>query len=162
MVKTIATPDQDTLVTEIHIAVPPERVFRALTDPKQLQVWWNSKECPLRTFEMDARRGGKWRFATVKAGISINGVSQFDCEGEVTEYDPPRVLAYTWFANWHEDQARKTVVRWELSAKGGGTLVKVTHSGLAQEQVARKDYAGGWPGVVEHLKNFVEKNQETL
>jgi len=35
--------------------------------------------------------------------------------------------------------------------------VKVTHSGLAQEPVARQDYSGGWPGVVEYLKNFVEK-----
>jgi hypothetical protein len=35
--------------------------------------------------------------------------------------------------------------------------VKVTHSGLAQEPTARKDYSGGWPGVVEQLKKFIEK-----
>jgi hypothetical protein len=34
--------------------------------------------------------------------------------------------------------------------------VKVTHSGLADLAVARKDYSGGWPGVVEMLKKFVE------
>jgi hypothetical protein len=39
----------------------------------------------------------------------------------------------------------------------GGTLVTVTHSGLAQEDVARKDYQGGWPGVVEQLKVYIEK-----
>jgi uncharacterized protein YndB with AHSA1/START domain len=39
----------------------------------------------------------------------------------------------------------------------GGTLVKVTHSGLVQEDVARNDYQGGWPGVVEQLKAYIEK-----
>jgi uncharacterized protein YndB with AHSA1/START domain len=35
MPTTIVTPDQDTLVTEIQIAAPAERVFQALSDPKQ-------------------------------------------------------------------------------------------------------------------------------
>jgi len=48
-------------------------------------------------------------------------------------------------------------VRWELTPTEGGTRVKVTHSGLAQESAARKDYSGGWPGVVQQLKKFVEK-----
>lgn len=51
----------------------------------------------------------------------------------------------------------KTIVMPDQDALVGGTLVKVTHSGLAQEQVARKDYQGGWPGVVEHPGKFIEK-----
>ena len=50
----------------------------------------------------------------------------------------------------------RTVVRWELTEKGSGTHVSVTHSGLSNLPVARKDYTGGWPGVVEMLKKFVE------
>lgn len=87
----------------------------------------------------------------------MNGVSQFHCDGEVLEYDPPRLLAYTWIANWHEDKAARTVVRWELSPKSGGTLLKVTHSGLTNLPASRKDYSGGWTGVVEQLKKFVEQ-----
>src|SRR5882724_3203349 len=157
MPKTIATPDQDALVTEIHIAAPPERVFQALSDPREQRIWWNNKDCRLKAFAMDARRGGKWRFVTSQTSMNINGVSKFDCTGEIVEFDPPRVLAYTWLANWHDDKSRKTIVRWELSPKDGGTLVKVTHSGLAQEETARKDYQGGWPGVMEQLKKFVEQ-----
>jgi uncharacterized protein YndB with AHSA1/START domain len=157
MPNTIVTPDQDALVTEMHIAAPPERVFQALTDPRQLRVWWDNEACPLEVFEMDARPGGRWKFATKQSTISVNGVSKFACGGEILECDPPRLLAYTWVANWHDDKARKTVVRWKLSPQDGGTLVKVTHSGLAQESVARKDYQGGWPGVVEQLKQFIEK-----
>ena len=157
MPKTIATPDQDALITEIHIAAPPERVFQAISDPREQRIWWDNQDCRLESFEMDARRGGRWRFSTNQTSMNINGISQFDCTGEILEFDPPRVLAYTWIANWHAEKSRTTVVRWELSPKDGGTQVKVTHNGLAQEDVARKDYAGGWPGVVEQLKAYIEK-----
>ncbi len=63
---------------------------------------------------------------------------------------------YTWFGNWHIDPAMKTLVRWELTPTASGTHVKVTHSGLAQDPAARKDYSGGWIGVVENLKRFAE------
>ena len=158
MPKTIATPDQDALITEIHIAAPPERVFSALTDEKQLRIWWNNKDARLKNFDMEARLAGKWRMSTKDTAMNINGVSQFECGGEITEFDPPRLLAYTWIANWHDNKSRKTLVRWELVAKDGGTLLKVIHSGLAQEGIARKDYQGGWPGAVEQLKTFVEQN----
>jgi uncharacterized protein YndB with AHSA1/START domain len=107
---------------------------------------------------MDARLGGKYDYATGKGTTVVNGVSEFKCHGEILEIDPPRLLVYTWFANWHDDKQRKTTVRWELEARGKATHVKVTHSGLAQEKMAREDYRGGWPGVLEHLKAFTEKS----
>jgi len=157
MSTTFIMPGQDAIVSEIQIAAPPERVFQALIDPKQLMRWWNSDACRTEFFEMDARPGGQWRFGTRKSNLNVNGVNQFSCQGEVLECDPPRVLAYTLIANWHEDKTRCTVVRWELTPTKDGTHVKITHSGLAQEAVARKDYSGGWPGVVEMLKKFIEK-----
>jgi hypothetical protein len=36
----------------------------------------------------------------------------------------------------------------------------VTHSGLAELPVARKDYSGGWPGVLQDLAKFVEKSPD--
>jgi len=157
MAQAVVTPDQDAIVSEVDINAPADKVFQALTDPKQLMQWWNSDECTTEFFEMDARRGGRWRFGTRNSKLNVNGVSRFFCQGEVLEYDPPRLLAYTWIANWHDDKTRRTIVRWELTPSKDGTHVKVTHSGLAHEAVARKDYSGGWPGVVEMLKNFVEK-----
>jgi hypothetical protein len=35
--------------------------------------------------------------------------------------------------------------------------VKVTHSGLTQEDAARKDYSSGWAGVLDALKKFTER-----
>ena len=157
MTTTIVTPDQDAIVSEMQIAASPERVFRAISDAGELQRWFSSPECPVKSWQMDARVGGRYSYETVKGSIVINGVNEFKCHGEILECDPPRLLVYSWFANWHDDPKSRTVVRWELTAKANGTHVRVTHSGLGSLPVARKDYTGGWPGVVEQLKKFVEK-----
>lgn len=156
MATTIITLDQDSIVSEIHIAAPPDRVFQALIDPRQVMIWWTSDECQIESFSMEPKRGGRWRYDSKQSALNVNGLSKFHCDGEVLEYDPPRLLAYTWIANWHEDKACRTVVRWELAPQSGGTQVKLRHSGLATLPIARKDYSDGWPGVVAQLKKFVE------
>jgi len=156
MPTTIITPSQGAIVSEIQIAAPPERVFKAISDAGELQRWFSSPECPVKFWKMDARVGGRYSYATKKGSIVVNGISEFECQGEILEYDPPRLLVYTWIANWHDDPKSRTVVCWELTPEGSGTYVRVTHSGLGNLPVARKDYTGGWPGVVEMLKKFVE------
>jgi uncharacterized protein YndB with AHSA1/START domain len=117
------TPDQDAIVGEVEIAAPPKQVFRALTDPAQLIRWWGDDICKTSVWEMDARRGGKWRFeASDPSGkIVVNGVSAFAAYGEITEFDPPRLRAYTWLGNWHDHPERPSTARWELSATKTGT-----------------------------------------
>jgi uncharacterized protein YndB with AHSA1/START domain len=156
MPTTIITPSLDAIVGEIQIAAPAERVFKALTDASELQCWFGGPECPVKVWTMDARVGGHYSYATQQGSIVVNGVSAFECQGEILECNPPRLLVYTWIANWHDDPKSRTVVRWELTQKGSATHVRVTHSGLSNLHVARKDYTGGWPEVVEMLKKFVE------
>jgi uncharacterized protein YndB with AHSA1/START domain len=159
MATTSITTDQDAIVAEIQIAAPPERVFRALTDARELERWFNGgPECPVNFWNMDATIGGRYSYETQAGAIVINGVREFKCHGEILECDPPRLLVYTWHANWHDDTSIATIVRWELSAKQNGTYLKVTHSGLSKLPVARQDYSGGWPGVIENLKRFVEES----
>ncbi len=157
MASTVITPNQDTLVSEIYVAAPATRIFQALVDSSQVLQWWTGDDCQIESFSIEPREGGRWTYDTKPTKLNINGISKFHCDGEVLEYDPPRVLSYTWIANWHDRPTQRTVVRWELAASKGGTLVRVTHSGLAQLPVARKDYSGGWPGVLRDLKKFVEK-----
>jgi uncharacterized protein YndB with AHSA1/START domain len=85
MSKAIITPDLDAIVSEIEIAAPPERVFRALTDRAQLIRWWDNDACKCSVWEMDARVGGKWHFeASDPIGkVVINGVSDFKANGEI-------------------------------------------------------------------------------
>jgi uncharacterized protein YndB with AHSA1/START domain len=156
MPKVMVSSDQDSVVSEIEIAAPAERIFKALTDPDQLMRWFNDATCPVKFWRMDARLGGGYSYATKKTNVIINGVDEFECHGEILEMDPPRLLVYTWIGNWHVVKDRKTVVRWELTPTSAGTRVKVTHSGLVDEPAARGDYCNGWPGVVQNLKEFAE------
>lgn len=152
MATSIVTPDHDAIISEIDIAAPPDRVFRAICDPETVR----RRSPMLSVFEMDLRVGGKWRME-VKMPKPHRGVSIVKHDGEILEFDPPRLIAFTWFANFHTDPRHRSVVRWELTPTKSGTHVKVTHSGLASEPAACKDYAGGWPGVLEDVKTFAEK-----
>lgn len=157
MATTIITPDQDAIVSEIFIAAPPERVFHALTNSEELMRWFYGGEaCRVKFWKMDARLGGGYSYATGKGSVVINGVDEFECHGDIIEFDPPRVLTYTWIGNWHADKHCVSKVRWDLTGRAGGTQVKVTHSGLAAEATAREDYSNGWPGVMENLRKFTE------
>ena len=95
MPKAIVTPDQDAIVSEIEIAAPAARVFQALTKSDELSRWFSSPDCPLKFWKMDARSGGHYHYATEKGTVVVNGVSEFVCQGEILEYDPPRVLVYS-------------------------------------------------------------------
>ena len=149
----------DTIVLKIEIAAPPERVFKALTDSAEIVQWFNNAECPVKVWQMDARLGGRYCYETDQSKtVVVNGIDTFKCHGEITEFDPPRLLAYTWISNWHNDKQKTTVVRWELTPSNIGTVVKMTHSGLANEPKAREEYRGGWPSLLKNLKTFTEGN----
>lgn len=152
MANTIITPDQDAIISEIDISAPAERVFRAISDPEEVR-----RRAPeLGVYDMDRRVGGRWHLEMHPA-TPYKGHSVIRHEGEVLEYDPPRLLVYTWNANFHNDPNGLSTVRWELTPTKTGTHVKMTHSGLKSEPEARKDYSGGWPGVLGQLKKFVEE-----
>jgi len=131
-------------------------VFQALTSEAKLMQWFSDPSCPVISWEMDPRLGGRYRYQTSKGSVAVNGVDEFECHGEILEVDPPRLLVYSWIANWHLDKSLRTIVRWELSPTSAGTRVKVIHSGLTADPASRKDYTGGWPGVLSMLKQFVE------
>lgn len=159
MSTTRITDDQDAVVSEIEIAAPPDRVFQALTDRSQAMQWGSGGNFEMTVWEMDVRPGGKWQFISREKGVKNpdGSAREFEHHGEVLEVDPPRTLAYTWFASWHENLLQKTVVRWELTPTAAGTRVKVTHSGLGQMPAARTGYSQGWPGLVAALKEHLEK-----
>lgn len=154
--QTIITTDQDTVIAEIDISAPPFRVFEALIDPDQLMCWFRGTDCPAKSWRMDSRVRGRYSYGNKQTKGVSSGVDKSECHGEITRFDPPRLLEYTWLGNWHLNPEHKTVVCWELTPTPSGTHVKVTHSGLLQEPQARADYSGGWSGVIDNLRKFVE------
>ena len=143
------SPNSDEIISEIHIAAPPDRVFQALVDPAQVVKWWGQSGIYRCTeFDADLRDGGKWRCA----GLGPDG-GQFVVTGEYLKVDPPRLLSYTWIASWTGDV--KTTVRWELEPANQGTLVRIRHSGLAAHPEVAQSYRG-WPRMLGWLRAFLE------
>ena len=153
MPKTEISSDRDAVISETEIAAPPARVFQALITREQALAWGSNDAFTMKVWEMDVRPGGRWTFVSVEKASGRD----FEHHGEVVEVDPPRVLAYTWFANWHSDLSHPTLVRWELTPIPTGTRLKMTHSGLAHLQGACEGYSQGWPGLVDALRKYVEQ-----
>jgi uncharacterized protein YndB with AHSA1/START domain len=90
--------------------------------------------------------------------------------GEYLEVDPPRLLVHTWIASYSPEL--KTVVRWELEARGvhnlhsvgpkkagTGTFVKIRHDGFAGNAEQAKGHGDGWIRVLGWMQVFVEEGK---
>lgn len=146
-------PDQEAITLDTFIAAPPERVFQAITDPRQLVQWWGQPGLYRTThLEADLRPGGRWR----TAGVGADG-KPFQVEGEYREVDPPRLLVHTWRPSYRN--IPETVVRWELTAEKSGTRVRLNHSGFVGAADACMDHGNGWTKVLGWMQAFVERNE---
>jgi uncharacterized protein YndB with AHSA1/START domain len=92
---------------ERRLAHPPERVWRALTERDQLRQWF-----PVHV-DVDLSCGAGLRFdltAEAKRRLALAD-QDTTSTGEVTRFDPPRLLEYTW---------GEETTRWELTPDGAG------------------------------------------
>ncbi len=140
----------DSIVQEIIIHAPAERVFEALADPAQRVKWWGAEgKFQATHMESDLRPGGAW----VMRGTGMGG-KPFTIRGEYRAVERPRLIESTWLGDWTENEA-PTIVRFELEEKeDGNTLVRLTHSGFAT-QAARDGYQG-WPWLLALARAYVE------
>jgi len=142
----------DTIVVEIDIAAPPERVFQAWIDPQQRLAWWGDDMTYRSTkFESDLRVGGKW----FTEGKGTEG-TDFTVSGEYTRVDPPRTLGFTWNNSWGGVGTPETHVLIELIPTSSGTHVTLTHSGFKSVS-SRDSHNQGWMRVLNWLSTYVQK-----
>ena len=145
-----ANVEQGTISAVVEIAAPPEAVFRALTDPKELEQWWGS-DTDYRTFGWvsDLRPGGERSAQARSPGGELSTV-----KGEYVIVQPPTLLEFTWDASW-EPGLPPTKVRIELDPVPAGTRVTVVHSGLGAEKKRADSYGDGWGRVLAWLGKAV-------
>lgn len=144
------TTTSDTIVQEITIKAPAERIFEALTNPGQRAKWWGVEgRFQITNMESDLHPGGKW----MMSGIGMGGKS-FHVAGEYRNIERPRLLIFTWLPDWQENP-EESVVRWDLEEKDGVTTVRLTHSGLISEN-SRASHRG-WPQILDWLQAFAEE-----
>lgn len=138
----------ETIVKEITIKAPAERIFQALADPDQRLKWWGGDYFKGTHMESDLRLGGKW----MMRGTAM-GDKPFAVSGEYRVIERPNVLAFTWVASWPPGDA-ETLVRFDLEETAGVTRVRVTHSGLTAEGARAHR---GWPDILALLQAYVER-----
>jgi uncharacterized protein YndB with AHSA1/START domain len=150
--RSVADVAEGIILARVDIAVPPERVFGALTT-EELTKWWGSAEVYCTTkFAIDLRPGGRWR----SDGVGADG-KPFHVEGEVLEVDPPRRLVQTWRQSWDDAPASKVI--YTVEPIETGTRVTVKHSGFTSASSC-ESHAAGWERVLGWLGGFVEPAPE--
>jgi uncharacterized protein YndB with AHSA1/START domain len=121
----------------IIIHAPRAHVFKLITDPVEAKRWSSVTDFELRV-------GGHYRLEK----------GEWIAEGEVIEFDPPRVVAWTW--DWkNAPLGVRTVVRFELTEEGENTILHLTHTGFAAEERA-KNHGDGWTYYADRLKIAAE------
>jgi uncharacterized protein YndB with AHSA1/START domain len=115
MTESLDTADGHSVLTmERRLKHPPEKVWRAITEPERPADWFPS------TMRPELRPGGAIEFG-------------FGGSGTVTDFDPPRLFAYTW-----GDQH----LRWELHPDGAGTRLVLVAT--FDDRAGAAGFASGW------------------
>ena len=131
------------VVVEREMPFPPEKIWRALTQPHLIQEW-------LMKNDFKAAVGHRFNLRGEWGGV-------LDCV--VLAVEPNRTLSYTWnFA--HDDAAFNltSVVTFTLTPTGAGTRLRMEQSGFRPDQT--QAYGGaraGWPQFFAKLEEVLAR-----
>ncbi len=131
-----ATPETRAVVVEREIAHPPEKLWRALTQPHLISEWLMKTDfAPVVGHDFTLR--GDW--------------GSVDCR--VLTVEPGRTLSYTW-DHVHDDPAfdLRSVVSFTLTPTATGTHLRMEQTGFRPEQ--KQAFGGARHGWQEHFTNL--------
>lgn len=137
----ITSAETRSVVVEREIAFPPEKIWRALTQPHLISEW-------LMKNDFSPVVGHRFNLSGDWGGV-------LDCEVLVVE--PNRVLSYTWnFA--HDDPAYnlESVVTFTLAATRVGTFLRMEQVGFRPDQ--KQAFGGAKAG----WREFFAKLEQVL
>ena len=122
------------VVTEREMPYPPEKIWRALTEPHLIEEWLMKNDFePLVDHRFNFR--AEW--------------GAVDCRVLVVE--PNKTLSYTWAAFGLE-----SVVTWTLMPTRAGTRLRMEQSGFRRDQPQYYEGAkGGWQGFFAALERVL-------
>lgn len=133
-----AATETRTVVVERDIPHPPEKIWRALTQPHLLSEW-------LMQTDFAAELGARFEFRGDWGSVV----------GEVKEIEPNRTLAYTWGAF-----DLGSIVTWTLTPIETGTRLRMEQSGfkLPQQKQAFMGATAGWPRLLDNLETLLGRS----
>ncbi len=116
---------------------PPQKIWRALTDPVALGEWLMETDFVPevgRTFTMWCDDGE-------------GGTDTYICT--LLEYHPPTRMLWSWVLDGSQDQG-DTYVKFRVEQLASGTKVTITHTGDRDPDTVEK-FKGGWPYKLDQL-----------
>lgn len=129
-----------------YIKTTPEKLWQALTSAEFTRQYWFGIDVAT-----DWKVGSPIQF--VREGKSV-------MQGEVLEYKPFTLMAYTFHDQMHEDSNLEppTKVTLEIEPEAGTETVRlvVTHMNFVENSRHLEYISGGWPAVLSGLKTFLE------
>ena len=124
------------VVVEREMPYPPEKIWRALTQPHLIEAWLMKNDfAPVVGHRFNLR--ADW--------------GAVDCQVKAVE--PDRTLSYTWAAYGLE-----SVVTWTLTPTGSGTHLRMEQSGFQRDQP--QNYQGakfGWQRFFGNLEQVLAR-----
>ncbi|MGO1054759.1 SRPBCC family protein [Crossiella sp. CA198] len=133
-------PARPVLRFERRLRHAPEKVWQSVTDPAHLKHWF-----PVE-FHAEQRIGAPITFI-------YPGAEAPPGSGEILEFDPPRVFAFTWKDANSQDTA---VLRFELVPTDEGCLLVFTHAlGGPGDLLATARHAAGWDGQLDVMEGVL-------
>jgi uncharacterized protein YndB with AHSA1/START domain len=129
------------VVRAVDVRATPERLFELLTEPTWLVRWWPDLA------ELEPRLGGRVRM-TFRGGESV-------VTGEVTRFEPPRALGFTWIRA--ETPGAATHVELTVTPiDERRSRVEVVHAGWEQAPELRPLHNAGWAHFLGCLADLAE------
>jgi uncharacterized protein YndB with AHSA1/START domain len=120
---------------------PIQDVWDAITDPKQVEIWFMAK------VRREGRVGGR---------LVMEHPNATRATGKVVQWDPPHVYEYEWNLppGPSRPEGEASLVRWELSASEEGTLLVMTHRRLSRP--AADIFARGFVTFLDRLSAHLD------
>ncbi len=139
-----------TIIATAEVAVPPERVFRAITT-NEVERWWGHADFYRQTgWTADLRVCGQWSVTVRLAdGNNVSG------SGEFLEIDAPRKIVMTRRFDKHPLLGtRETTITYRLDPIATGTRVTVRDEGFVGRSEAVYGNAEHWERVLGWLDAY--------
>ena len=116
----VSTPDEVSIVVHRDFNAPPDKVWRAMTEPEHLCRWLGDPSFPLTTCDMDVRVGGSYRWVFTQ----LDGHGAMGVRGTYEAVDRPRRIVSTEQFDDFPGPSINTLVLDERS--GGSTAMTLT------------------------------------
>ena len=124
------------VMVERELPHPPEKIWRALTQPHLMEEW---------LMKTDFKLAKDHRFSFRADWGSV------DCQ--VLDIEEFRRLSYTW-----GDTRLKSVVTWTLAPTTSGTRLSMEQTGFREDQPRYfKGASAGWPQFLDKLEHVVAR-----